>query len=190
MLKLINNVETIPLSVNDLSAICKGDASLCLFSDLSKMSSIHDIFDTSNNIILYSATDSKLSGHFSALIFRPEINTIELFDSFGFGLNDLFQNAEYDRMQAKGRNYLQELITQSKCRFIYNTVCLQSKTPNSNECGRYASVRCRFSFLPMEKFIALFKSKNKNLTPDEIVCLLTVLFTESDIELQALLKQI
>ena len=186
MLKFANEVVHVSLTVNDLKNICGNRAKVILFKDLGKYNGIQQMFGDCPNVILFSAVDNAMSGHFSALLYHSDTNVLELFDSFGFDCNSLFRNAVYDREQLKGNNLLQMFVNicvrYDKVTFQCNTAKLQSQAPNMDTCGRYSAIRCRLRDLSLKEFVTLFQ-KNKSVTPDQIVSLMTCLYTETDVGL-------
>lgn len=183
--KLINLVQTIPTNIADLQNLDKY-ASLLKFSDIKNMDSESFLNEIKHGKILYTATESAVFGHFSAILYYEDTNIIELFDSYAFNLNQLYNNANYDKQQSKGINYLKNMISYCNQRyhtkFIYNTVPLQNNKQQIQTCGKYASLRIKMKYLTMKQFQNLFVG---NKLPNDMLVSYIMLFdTETNDEIR------
>ena len=187
MFKVVNHAEKVPLTIDDLGAIVRGRANLVHFNEFKNIHSIDQLFNDVSAVIIFSAVESSNVGHYSTMLWHQSTNTLELFDSFGFDPEHVYSNAVYE--QTRGPNYLnmfiKTVVNNERVNFVFNSRRLQSEAMDSNECGRYAAVRVRFHFLSLQQFMLCFNS-TRGVTPDAIVTMMTMLFTENDDSLKKL----
>lgn len=182
---LVDRAAAIYLSDSDIYAICGQDVQIIAYADIAEYTNIFDLFRESAGVIIFYAVGDERTGHFTSLIWHPDRNEIEHFDSLGMSLEANLKSAIYDSKLSGGRNYVRELINKAissnGVKFVENRVKFQKNKSDINTCGRYCAVRCRLKGLSMAQFQALL-TKQK-LQPDMIVSYLTVLYTENTDEL-------
>jgi hypothetical protein len=161
------------LSDNDIRRITNlSSLKVVPYHNLAKVKDIFELFNDCNCFVLLYEFNEINNGHFVACLYNEERNEIEHFDSLGFEID---YEMKYNRMNSTKyySNLILHAIQKYKCRVIQNTTKLQKDADDINTCGKFVSVRICYKHLKLYEFLKLMKYKN--LTPDEIVCLLTCL---------------
>jgi len=171
--RLIRNAEAIDLTDDDIVNICRGDVDIYSYEDLAKFNSSNDLFKNSNNaMILYTTHDN--FGHWSLLMKRGE-NLLEFFDSYGYGVDEAVKFIRQHHTRVHHDNilyHLTYLIEQSGSKVISNKKRLQKQAKDIETCGRWTSLRVRFSHLSNERFNKIFGPNG-----DYVVTMMTILFS-------------
>jgi hypothetical protein len=170
--QLIENAESIALSDSDIMKICDNKVVIHLYEDLAKFQTIDQaLSEHGAMIILYQAKQD--FGHWIS-VFKVDNNTLELFDSYGFKLDQELPFFEYNLRQ--GVPHLTHLIQNSNYKVISNDIDFQTIRKDSNTCGRYSSLRVKMRSTDLKSFQALLLN-NPNDDPDFYVSSLTIIYS-------------
>lgn len=128
-----------PLSAGQLEKTLGGRANIKSLSQIDSMTSLDQVLNGFNHVILYIAIQSPTVGHWIAMF----VNSGSLYYCDSYGLPPL---AILEAMKQKGlptfgqSTNLLTLISKSQFAnsFFYNTVCYQQKKDDVETCGRYA----------------------------------------------------
>lgn len=176
---VIRSVYSHDLSGNDVSYITRGKAKIVLYKDLLNASNILDVIGNTNQCILLFPTEmDDNNGHWIAILYHPKIKTIEHSDSYGL---DASQEIGYSKNPYVKEKLLNKLYLQAQkdgYNIVYNTYRFQKLKSGYNQCGRFASLRCRFHYLYMEQYAKLLMGQNES--PDWLVTCLTFIALKED----------
>lgn len=164
---LITHCEKIPISNIDIKE-ANPTTNVIIYSDLQNINNVESLFGEDNTCILLYELDSEV-GHWICLLHYPEINTIEVFDSYGMDIDE-----ELNKYKHKEK-YLSKLLYNSGKRLKVNKTRLQQFKEYVNTCGRWALMRSIFNNYNNEQFTSLFKNKPKITNNDEIITAFTML---------------
>ena len=178
---LIRNAESYALDFDDIRAICRDDVDIVEFSEMAQMTTYRDLFKNSNRIVVYFETSSSHSGHYVAMILHNN-RVIEFCDSYGLHPAKVYQYAPYDMQVSGGDDFLMNLIQSAISdgyKFEWNNVRYQSDNTRVSTCGRWASLRCRFSDLSLLQFHNFMASSKRQFpNSDDLVTTMTLLFSD------------
>ena len=175
MNSIINDIEKVDLTGEDLVRICKGKVKVVPYHELKNYDSIEDLLKEFGAIILLYETKLDF-GHYTALHY-DNTGRLEFFDSYGLAPDAELKYAAYNL--AQGVPYLTNLLKQYKKPINYNKVRLQKFMKDINTCGRWTSCRIRMNEYPLADFIKLMKDDMKH-NGDWYVSALTYLYTLKD----------
>jgi len=135
------------------------------------MSSIDDLFDDKGRAILLFPNNGPTSGHWTALIRRPD--SIEFFDSYGDAPEQQKGGMSHSRLEQLDidRPDLTRLLKASGKPVYYNTYPFQRESPNIATCGRHAAVRLFYAPYPLDEYAKLLDESG--YAPDDFVVGLT-----------------
>jgi hypothetical protein len=179
--EFIKNAETIALTMEEVMQICLGKTNMVKYSELPNCQSLFDdnVLGKYHCCILYWETSSRTMGHYTSLIYQSQSNILELYDSYGMNLSQLYDMANTSEELTNHVRYLDILVnkavSEQNVNFIYNNRRMQRRVDNINTCGRYASLRNRLMNLSLSQFNAFLT--HHEMTPDEMVSALTVMFS-------------
>ena len=182
--KLVNKIEEIPLSGDDLIAIAKCLGSVrskfMLYDDLPKFKDVNELFgkdiDSIYLLLQIKNQETGLSsvGHWVCFIFHREKNEYYWFDPYGLRITeDLSLTHEPDHIIKLVRGIKVE----------ENTKQYQKFSSDINTCGRHCVVRSVFYHLNNKEYDKLLISPMVPLPikeADSLVALLTGLASKSD----------
>jgi len=176
---VIRSVYVNDLSGNDVQYITRGKAKIVIYKDLLNASSILDVIGNTNQCILLFPTEfDNNNGHWVAILFHPKTNTIEHSDSYGL---DAEQEIGYSTNPYVKEKLLNKLYIQAQnngYNVVYNTYRFQKLKTGYNQCGRFASLRCRFHYLDVHEYAKLLLGQNES--PDWLVTALTFISLKED----------
>lgn len=174
--KIIKNSESVDLSDSDILEITKGRCSIHTYSDLERFKNINQVLGLYGcAVILYQHEEDY--GHWVTL-FRVNDDTLEFFDPYGIPIDEELKQSPFNTRRHQGAivPHLSHLIDQSGYKLIQNTRKLQSFKEDVNTCGRWISLRVRWRYVPLEKFVEMFSGTH--FDGDFYVSALTLLFSE------------
>ncbi len=150
------------------------NARVMLYKYLSKFEKLEDAIGPSGRLILLFPThkESDNNGHWISLLYKPEKKLIEHFDSYGLSPQAEIAYSQNDYVVKD--KLLNNLISDFLIRggsFQWNTTRLQEMKTGMDDCGRWASLRCRFHYLSNPQFCKMFL--NQHMSPDWLACCLT-----------------
>ena len=123
-----------------------------VFGDFKKYNSIDELLPNSKDYAIVLIETSKNVGHWCCI--TKDNNVITWFDSYGYkyGAELKFVDADKRKLLNEDKNYLANLLKQSKYKIQYNKIHYQNDSPDVKDCGRYVIL-----------YIILFKEKGFNL---------------------------
>jgi hypothetical protein len=148
----IAKVRKYALSDSDIRKLLGSDIAIHNYPELEHMRSADDLFDAKGRCILLYPNSSPTSGHWVALIRRPD--RIEFCDSYGEApdtQNDDLPTA-YLKTLEMDRPHLTRLLRASGLPVFYNRHQFQKESPNVATCGRHAAVRLLYAPYSLEKY--------------------------------------
>lgn len=140
-------------------------------SDVEKLSKLNLPFDNKCCIILYMTGPNY--GHWTALCKNK--HGINFLDSYGDLIDDQLLHVDKN-IKGQDKKQLIKLLLRSKYNIYYNDVKMQKLNKNIATCGRYCALYLKYDYMNIDDFTKKIKkmAKDNNLTPDEIVCLLSL----------------
>lgn len=186
--KIIANSVGHQLADYDVKKIAP-NARILLYKDLLEYDNIIDAIGKTGQLILLFPThkDKDNIGHWIAILWKPEIKTIEYFDSYGLSPQAEIGYSDNQNVKQKILNKMISNFMLEGGRFQWNNTRLQVMKNGNDDCGRYASLRCRFYYLTNEEFCKMFKGQK--MSPDWLVCALTFICVRDDVLDQKAIKQ-
>ena len=150
-----------------------------LYQDLADFNNIVEaIGKTRQMVLLFPTKANPTQGHWIAILYNKKTQTITHFDPYGF---DISQELGYSVNGLVKQNILGQLYKgaiRDGFNVDFNKYQLQELKNGINTCGRWCSMRCRFSYLDNKEFAKLFyKQKMK---PDILITLLTFITLKED----------
>jgi hypothetical protein len=163
----------VPLSGEEVLALCDGKANILTYPELHKYENIEDILLNGSCIILYeySNTNGNVFGHYTC-VNKLDTGEYEMFDSFGV-LPDkerFFIDEAYRRKTNQDYPYLLTLLDRSGKNVSYNHYVFQRE--DTSTCGRYVGLRILMKHMSLYEFAGMFIGRK--FIPDYIVTYLTV----------------
>ncbi len=199
MQNLINNIEVIPLSGDDLQmmAMKMGNPKTAwmTYDMLSQFPNVDSIFELNRStgehkfntvfilLQILNGGEKPQVGHWLSLSFDDKLK-IQYYDPYGLSI-------EQDLAATGESNLLPMLLSGHDV--DVNTHQHQALRQNQNECGRHTVVRSIFHFMNNEQYnslviMPLIVSKQVS-TPDVLVSLLTAFLDKSDEMVKIFFKQ-
>jgi hypothetical protein len=175
---IIRSVYDYDLSGVDVEKITRGKAEVRLYKDLLKFNSILEAIGKHGMMLLLFPVSSDTSGHWISVIYHPETKTIEHFDSYGLSWK---QEMGYTNNQFVKKNLLGDLYGKAigeGYRVVCNPYRFQKMETGRNDCGRHAAIRCRFHYLTIHEYAAVFLKQK--MSPDWLITCLTFLSLRED----------
>ncbi len=196
---LINNIEVIPLSGDDLQmmAMKMGNPKTgwMTYSMLSQFANVDSIFELNRStgehkfntvfilLMILNEGDKPQVGHWISLSFDDKL-VLNYYDPYGLSIEqDLAVTGESDLLikLLQGHDVM------------INKHQHQALRANQNECGRHTVVKSIFHFLNVDQYnelviMPLIKTKQVS-TPDVLVSLLTAFLSKSDEMVRLFFKQ-
>lgn len=167
-----------PMDAEDLKFYLGKDAKIILYADLRKYRTIEDLLSKPKDfcLLLYvdRETETTVSGHWVALLRYSD--TVEYFDSYGNAplIPLSWISDQEQRKFGEKREYLADLLNNTKRRVVYNDVIYQQESNTINTCGRHATFRIinlmKYNKTLSEYYKIMKKMKSElNRTYDQIV---------------------
>jgi hypothetical protein len=154
--KIIQKSEVVDLSDTDILNITNGRCAIHTYADLERFRTIDQVLgDWNCAVILYQHEED--FGHWVTL-FKVDKNTLEFFDPYGIEIDRELKQSPFNTRRHQGKivPHLSHLIKQSRYRLIQNRKKLQSFKQDVNTCGRWVSLRVRWRYIALEKFVQMF----------------------------------
>lgn len=177
--KVIKNIYEQDLTGSNIELTTNGKCPVHLYKDLLKFNSIQEILGKYNKCIVLFPVKSSESGHWCALIYHQDINTLEWFDPYGFSWDQELKYSE-DTKWTK-YNIIAMLMKKAQdqgLKTMFNPYRFQQLKTGINTCGKHSSIRCRFSYLKIEDYAKLMLHQKE--TPDFLVTILTFITLEDN----------
>ena len=173
----------------DIAKVTRNKAKLLFYKDLVKYSNIIDAIGPTGQCVLLFPTDNDYkNNHWIAIINHTDTNTIEHFDSYGLSPQQEQGYSTNAQVKQGILNKLYQNAVNQGYRFVWNEHRLQKMASGIDDCGRYASIRCRFHYLSRNEFASLFL--NQKYSPDWLVTAMTFLLTKDDINEETRIKKL
>jgi len=173
----------------DIQKVTRNQAKILFYKDLVKYNNIIDaIGDTGQLVLLFPTDNAYKNNHWIALLYHSDTNTVEHFDSYGLSP---VQEQSYSTNDLVKQGVLNKLIKKSindGYRFVSNDHRLQEMARGIDDCGRYASLRCRFHYLSRNEFASMFL--NQKESPDWLVTCLTFMLCKDEVNEEARIKKL
>jgi hypothetical protein len=187
--KLIKSIYSQDLTGQDVETTTNGKCPVHLYKDLLKYNHIMDIIGENGACIVLFPVKSSTNGHWIAILYHKETNTIEHFDPYGFSWNVELSYSHDPITQQNILGQLYESAQQRGYKVIYNPYRFQRLENNINTCGKHSSIRCRFRYLNIEQYKKLMIGQSQD--PDYLVSILTfITLRDNKVEEQIVLKQL
>ncbi|MBS1735809.1 MAG: hypothetical protein JSS98_04300, partial [Bacteroidetes bacterium] len=142
-----------------------------------------------NKCIILFPVQSSSSGHWCALIYHEDINTLEWFDPYGFSWNQELKYSE-DTKWTK-YNIIGQLMDKAKeqgFQTMFNPYRFQQLKDGISTCGKHSSLRARFSYLKIDDYAKLMLHQKESA--DYIVTIMTFLTLEDNQKEKNIIKKI
>lgn len=174
------------LSAKDVFNIASQTCNVITYNQIENMQSIDDLFDSfenkilnqiypyNNNCCLLCYLTKPNYGHW--VLLQRSKNRLDFMDSYGDKPDDQldFISTKFRKESNQVKYHLSKLLLDTDLKIHYNEKQLQELNPDIATCGRYCGAYLKYN-MPVEKFanIILDKSKENNITPDELITILT-----------------
>jgi len=170
--KIIRGVYNIDMTGTDVKYLTRGKSRVVLYDNLSPDDDIINIIGNTGQVLLLFPTQAgSPDGHWLSIVLRGK--TIEHFDSYGLSPDAELKYSQNAKVKQNILGSLYSKAAQQGYKLVWNTVDLQKMSRGNNQCGRWAAVRNRFSFLTLPQYASLFT--NQKLSPDYLITILTFL---------------
>lgn len=187
--KIIKSIYTQDLTGQDVEITTNGKCPVHLYKDLLKYNHIMDIIGENGACIVLFPVKSSTNGHWIAILYHEETNTIEHFDPYGFSWNVELSYSQDPITQQNILGQLYESAQQRGYKVIYNPYRFQQLKDGINTCGKHSSIRCRFRYLNIDQYKKLMIGQSQD--PDYLVSILTfITLRDNKLEEQIILKQL
>jgi hypothetical protein len=149
-------------------------ATMVSYTDLVNHKDLRELMNSANdnNVVVFFPVDSKLDGHYVAMLYYPEDDLLNYFCPYGFSPSQDVNHSTYlDGTDPRVRTSLLNMISDfqmSGGRVDVNTFKFQDIRSSSATCGRHCFMRIRFKLVQEPGHYARFL-KYRNMTADEIV---------------------
>ena len=176
MNKYLKDSENIDLSSEDILNITNNETSIITYQELENIQNIDELFTNKDVVTILYQTKQDF-GHWVCLI-KHSSSLLEFFDPYGLNIDEELSMANYNLRLHEGVRvpHLTNLINKSNYNVIYNKAKLQQFIEHINTCGRHVSVRIKMKHMKLYNYVKLMTS-DKCLNPDEIVSLMTILYS-------------
>ena len=177
----INRAQDEATTDTQLKHALNGDVVVITYDELFNRTNAGDITNLfteahTNNVVILYPVQSRLSGHYVALMYYPEDNLISYFDPYGYSIMKAISLShilhEYDKRM---RDYLPELLNNFRLgggRVLVNDREFQKRSDEDlATCGKHCTARILFRNIKSHDSYFNFL-KYKSLTKDEIVSLM------------------
>jgi len=172
----ISRAEETSLTNEDISHFLKNDVHVVLYTQLINLSDIRTLFIETSNVVLLYPVESRTNGHYVALWYDWDTNTLNHWDSYGMTINEDIKHSK-QLMHSETRNtrlalpHLLDKFKKDGGTLIVNQIRMQVLNNQISTCGRWSIVRLLMKHLDNKQFRSYMKLKD--LTPDEIISLMT-----------------
>lgn len=158
------------LSGEDIGNLLNKQCNIVPYNEIKNFNNIFDLMGPYRKCAILYLTSANY-GHWTCIY--EHNNTIYFFDSYGCIPDGQFKFIPNKLNKELGQDfsYLVNLMYNSKLPVEYNEYKLQKFKKGINTCGRWCAVRMQYPEVSINDFNKIFK--NKSLSPDELVCLLT-----------------
>ena len=170
--KVIKNIYTQDLTGQEVEITTNGNCPVHLYKDLRKFNHIREVIGEHNACLVLFPVKSSADGHWIAILYHPETNTVEHFDPYGFSWDQELQYSEdpkWTQYNLLGKFY--EEAQQKGYNVIYNRYRFQQLKTGINTCGKHSSIRARFRYLNIDQYKKLMMGQSQD--PDYLVTILT-----------------
>jgi hypothetical protein len=125
-------------------------------------------------VILYEVSAN--TGHFVCLVSQNNNTQLYFQDSYGYRYDAPITRGLVPYDEKNYPLYLTKLIENDPRPCDYNKIDYQSKNNNTNDCGRWASLKCLLKDIKNDDFRHLFfNNQDSYLKPDNLCVLLTLI---------------
>jgi hypothetical protein len=140
-------------------------------SDVEQLCRLDLPFDNKCCVILYMTGPNY--GHWTAL--SKNKYGINFLDSYGDIIDDQLIHVDKN-IKGQDKKMLIKLLLRCKHDIYYNDIKLQELNTNIATCGRYCALYLKYNNMNIDDFVKIIKNKAEeyNMTPDEIVCALSL----------------
>jgi hypothetical protein len=144
----LQEVKANPLSDSDLRDLLGGSITIMTNRELPKVNSVDDIFDSEGRAILLYTPDSPTSGHWVALMRRPD--SIYFWDPYG-------EKPDIPEDLGGQAPVLTALLKASGVPVFYNRHQYQTQRDDVATCGRWCAARLHYKDLSEAEFQKVIK---------------------------------
>ena len=149
-------------------------ATMVRYLDLPKYGSIFQLMGNApdNNVVVFFPVESELNGHYVAMLYYPEDNSLNYFCPYGLSpAEDVAYSTYLTKVDPRVRASLGSMVSsfQEAGGIVrVNKTKFQDINSSSATCGRHCFMRIMFKAVKEPEHYARFL-KLRNCTPDEIV---------------------
>lgn len=168
----IDELKAEALSDEQVMKLVDGKARVLIYSDLADYDDIDEALG--EHLAIFLLYESRPDfGHW-VCCFRNG-NEIEFFDPYGIFPDEELKWISEDFRKVSGQKYphLSYLLSESPYKLTYNNFKFQKQGSGINTCGRWSALRLVFRDLTLKRFKHLFYERHDDLSPDDIVSILT-----------------
>ncbi len=180
LLRVIKNIEQQPITGDYLHKIIPQTTKIIAYHELRNTKSMYDLLGSDNQFILLLESEYN-TGHFVAVIYHTDSNTLEWFDPYG-KTHDQLINKGLSYYTNNGGEYffntlLFNFIQISNCKYSINKNRYQLLKNNSQTCGRHSGFRLVLSKLHNDQYNKAMQElkSHYNIPYDDLIVLLTML---------------
>lgn len=149
-----------PMSAELIEKYTDNKANIVRYADITNMTSLEQVFNGFDHVILFLAVESENSGHFQCMYISNDKNgkLLNFFDSYGMKIDGGINKLVTAGMNTWGQdNNLKKLVEQSVFfpdRFVYNTHKYQNTSKDVATCGRYAVLNVLLNYIFKQRKLA------------------------------------
>lgn len=167
--QLIKQLTSEPLSGQEMMRATDNETTVVTYEDLRNVDNIFDLLGPNNNFTLLYETEPDY-GHWTAVLYHPETNTLEFFDPYGKPIDSQLQYIKDPNISKDP--LLSVLMLDTDAKIIYNDEPLQKFGKDISSCGRHVAMRINLRWMPLEQYQDIMMSKSKD-ERDKMVTYLT-----------------
>ena len=169
--RVIKTIFKEDLTGQNVDVLTNGNCPVHLYKDLPKYRHIREVIGPHNACIVLFPVKSSSSGHWVAILYFEDTNTVHFFDPYGLSWN---QELQYSEDPITRQNLIGKFMQDAKLRgynTTWNSYRYQKMETGINTCGRQSAIRCRFRYLHEDEYKRLMTNQTND--PDFIVTMLS-----------------
>lgn len=175
MNKLLNHIESEPLSGRDILEAVDDKTKVILYSAIHQYRNIEQLLEPHDSCVILYETRPRF-GHWVCVFLNRDTGVLEFFDPYGKQIDSQLNHIpkKFRDMTYQNSPYLSRLMLNSPYRLTYNDKPLQKIKNGTNSCGRHVALRLVMRNLSIREYQKFLTSKLSGpMTPDKMVSMLT-----------------